>query len=67
MSVEDVYSWDKPSCPAFVSDLGLIQALDLLLKDCENITRGIARLELVGEGNFVGATQSIFPGSRDHV
>ena len=50
MSVEDVYGWDKPSCPAFVSDLGLIQALDLLLKDCENITGRIARLELGSEG-----------------
>ena len=50
MSLEDVYGWDKPSCPAFVSDLGLIQVLDLLLKDCEYITRGIARLELVGKG-----------------
>ena len=50
MSVEDVYGWDKPSCPAFVSDLGLIQVLDLLLKDCENITGRIARLELGSEG-----------------
>ena len=36
MGMDYVYGWDKPSCPAFVGTLGLIRALDLLLKDNEN-------------------------------
>ena len=50
MGMDYIYGWDKPSCPAFVGTLGLIRALDLLLKDSENITWRIARLELGGEG-----------------
>ena len=50
MDVDDIYGWDKPSCPAFVGTLGLIRALDLLLKDSENIVGRVARLEPGGEG-----------------
>jgi hypothetical protein len=47
-SKEDVHGWVKPSRPPVVTSSGLIY-LDLLLKDGENGTGSVERLELGNE------------------
>jgi len=48
--IEDVHYRIKPSRPSFVTSSGLILSLKLLLKDGENGTGRVARLELGDEG-----------------
>ena len=45
----DVYSRIKPFCPPFIGTPGLIQPLNLLLKDKKNGTGRFAGFELSGE------------------
>jgi hypothetical protein len=46
---EDTYRWIKPFCPSFIGIPGLIQPLELLLKDGKNVARRVAGLELGGK------------------
>jgi hypothetical protein len=48
-SKKDVNGWIKPFRPSIVTTPGLIQPLDLLLKDSKNIAGRFAVLELGGE------------------
>ena len=50
--MDDLHSWIQPPRPPFISALRLIELLDLLSKDVENATRGVAVLELGGEWVF---------------
>ncbi len=47
--MKDLHSWVQPPRPPFISALRLIELVDLLLKDVENATRGVAALELGSE------------------
>jgi hypothetical protein len=49
-SKEDVHGRIKPSCPPFIGSSGLIQPLELLLKNSKNGTGRVAKLELGDEG-----------------
>ena len=48
-SVKDVDGRIKPFCPSLISTPGLIQTLNLLLKDDQNGTGRLACLELSSE------------------
>ena len=48
-SLQDIDGWIKPFGPSFIATPGLIESLDLLLKDNDNGTRRVTVLEPVGE------------------
>ena len=47
--MQNVHGWIKPFGPSFITTPGLIESLDLLLKDNDNGTRRITALEPGGE------------------
>jgi hypothetical protein len=47
--IEDIHSRVQPFCPPFIATPGLVELLDLFLKDGENGTRRVAGLELCGK------------------
>ncbi|KAI0271996.1 hypothetical protein BGY98DRAFT_936844 [Russula aff. rugulosa BPL654] len=48
-SLQNVHCWIKPFGPSFIATPGLIQSLNLLLKDNDNVTRSVTGLEPGGE------------------
>jgi hypothetical protein len=48
-SLQNVHGWIKPFKPPFIASPGLIQSLDLLLKDSDNGTGRVTSLEPGGE------------------
>jgi len=47
--IEDIDGWVEPFRQLVIAALGLIQLMDLLLKDGENVGRRVACLKLGGE------------------
>lgn len=47
--IKDIHHWIEPLGPSIFITLGLIQPLELLLKDGENIVGRVAGLELGGK------------------
>ncbi|SRR5258708_32133841 len=44
-ALQNLHGWIEPFGPSFITTPGLVQLLDLLLKDSDNGTRSVASLE----------------------